>query len=77
MADLSPYQFETSPLWDDIIARLNDMITSEVSEALTQQIDKDIRGHQCGRADALVDFKHTLVDARQSANPDKNIVFDA
>ena len=50
MQNLSHYQFDKNPLWDDIMAKLKNMIISEVSEALAQEVDRDIRSHQCGRA---------------------------
>gem|GEM_PF-6534454 len=53
------------------------MIIVEVSEALTQEMDKDIRSHQCGRAEALTDFMHSLTEAWENANPDKKIDLNA
>ena len=55
MRDLSHFQFDTNPLWDDIQKRLKDMIEAEMSEALAQDISPDVRSHQCGRAEALAD----------------------
>jgi len=77
MQDLSHFQFDRSPLWEDILKRLKDMIIVEVSEALTQEMDKEIRSHQCGRAEALTDFMHSLTEAWENANPDKKIDLNA
>ena len=77
MINLSHFQFDSNPLWDDILKRLENMIEVEVSEALIQEMDKEIRGHQCGRAEALTDFKHSLIEAWENANPDKKVNFDA
>ncbi len=58
------YQFDVSPLWDDILARLNNSIESEINEALLQSLTSERRSHQCGRAEALSDFKNTLEHLR-------------
>tara|TARA_R110002020_G_scaffold118191_3_gene270188 strand:- start:435 stop:647 length:213 start_codon:yes stop_codon:yes gene_type:complete len=68
MRDLSHFQFDTNPLWDDIQKRLQDMIEVETSEALTQEVSPEVRGHQCGRAEALADFKHSLIETWEQAN---------
>ena len=75
--DLSHFQFDTNPLWDDILKRLKDMVEVEISEALTQDISPEIRNHQCGRAEALTDFRYSLIESWENANPDKNIDFNA
>jgi len=49
----------------------------EISEALTQDISPEIRNHQCGRAEALTDFRYSLIESWKKANPDKNIDFNA
>ncbi len=67
MDNLSPYTFEKSPLWDDIIGRLTVTIESEISEAMAQAVTSEVRSHQCGRAEALMDFKNTLEHLRNSA----------
>lgn len=77
MQNLSHYQFDKNPLWDDIMVKLKDMIAAEVSEALAQEVDRDIRSHQCGRAEALTDFKYALIETWEKANPGKNIDFNA
>ncbi len=64
MENLSMYQFDVSPLWDDILARLNNSIESEINEALSQSLTSEIRSHQCGRAEALADFRNTLEHLR-------------
>jgi hypothetical protein len=76
MIDLSHFQFESNPLWNDVIKRLEDMIDSEVSEALTQNISSEARSHQCGRAEALTDFKHSLMESWEKANSGKNMSFN-
>jgi len=68
MMDLSHFQFDTNPLWDDIQKRLKDMIEVEMSEAIGQDISPEIRSHQCGRAEALADFKHSLIETWEKAN---------
>ena len=68
MMDLSHIQFDTNPLWDDIQKRLKDMIEVEMSEAIGQDISPEIRSHQCGRAEALADFKHCLIETWEKAN---------
>ena len=64
MDNLSMYQFETSPLWDDVLEQLTNSIEAEINEALSQSVTSDIRSHQCGRAEALSDFKNTLLHLR-------------
>jgi len=68
MMDLSHFQFDKSPLWDDIQKRLKDMIEVEMSEAIGQAVSPEIRSHQCGRAEALADFKHSLMETWEKAN---------
>jgi len=68
MMDLSHFQFDRNPLWDDIQKRLKDMIEVEMSEAIGQDISPEVRSHQCGRAEALADFKHSLLETWEKAN---------
>ena len=68
MMDLSHFQFDQNPLWDDIQKRLKDMIEVEMSEAIGQDISPEIRSHQSGRAEALADFKHSLLETWEKAN---------
>tara|TARA_B100000470_G_C19779758_1_gene387138 strand:- start:1263 stop:1475 length:213 start_codon:yes stop_codon:yes gene_type:complete len=68
MMDLSHFQFDQNPLWDDIQKRLKDMIEVEMSEAIGQDISPEVRSHQCGRAEALADFKHSLLETWEKAN---------
>ena len=56
MTDLSHFQFDQNPLWDDIQKRLKDMIEVEMSEAIGQDISPEVRSHQCGRAESLADL---------------------
>ena len=67
MMDLSLFQFDTIPLWDDIQKRLKDMIEVEMSEAIGQDISPEVRSHQCGRAEALADFKLSLLETWEKA----------
>ena len=68
MTDLSHFQFDQNPLWDDIQKRLGDMLEVEMSEAIGQDISPEVRSHQCGRAEALADFKHSLLETWEKAN---------
>ena len=77
MINLSHFQFDTNPLWDDILNRLENMIDVETSEALTQNMGNEMRSHQCGRAESLTDFKHSLIESWETANPDKKRVLNA
>ena len=77
MMDLSHFQFDTNPLWDDVLKRLKDMIEVEISEALTQNISPEVRRQQWGRAEALTDFRYSLIESWEKANPDKNIDLNA
>jgi len=77
MMDLSHFQFDTNPLWDDVLKRLKDMVEVEISEALTQDISPEARSHQCGRAESLTDFRYSLIESWKKANPDKNVDLNA
>lgn len=66
--NLSTFAFhETNPVWEHIMYILDLNIKAETEMAISKDVVGENRIHQCGRADALNNFKALLLEERKNA----------
>lgn len=58
---------ESNQMWEHIIYILDLNIKAETEMAVSKDVVGENRIHQCGRADALTNFKALLLDERKKA----------
>ncbi len=57
----------TNEAFDAVIALLDTFISIETVSAIGAELSSEKRHHQCGRVEALIDYKAYLIDARTQA----------
>lgn len=66
--DISVFGFaEHNRLWEHIMYIVDLNIKAETERAISQEVVGENRIHQCGRADAMVNFKALLLEERKKA----------
>lgn len=64
---------ERNQLWEHIIYVLDLNIKAETDMAISKDLVGESRIHQCGRADALVNFKALLLEEQRKARVDAGL----
>lgn len=66
--DISTFAFpEKNAVWEHIMYIIDLNIQAETQRAISPDVNGETRIHQCGRANAISDFKNLLLEERRKA----------
>lgn len=66
--DISTFAFpEKNAVWEHIMYIIDLNIQAETNRAISPDVTGEARVHQCGRANAISDFKNLLLEERRKA----------